>query len=165
MAPPKGFTPTQAQVDALDSGRGKRVNRKGLREYLDLFLGENANEAVFFAVKVMRGEITGPARRPGPGEDRGSVAMIPEVGPTIRERLDAAQWLAEMRNGKAPTSAAIDLSGEVNHTVRAAVDLGRLSSEQLDAAEKILTAASTVDAEFTTLPRVIDTPDPHGLPE
>ena len=132
---------------------GGRPSRKGLARLLDRALGENAEEAVAFAVKVMRGEVQRIKKKPGVGE----VAEIP----TIRESLDAAIWLAEMRNGKAPSGVAVEVSGTVEHDHRVnAVDLSRLSNEQLEAAEKILNAAGVVDAEFTVAPALIATTVP-----
>jgi hypothetical protein len=121
-------------------------------------LGANAIEAYVFAAQVMRGQVSAPARKPVPGEDAASVALIPLVGPTIRERLDAAQWLAEQRNGRAPASTSIELAATVE-IPGARVDPAKLSDQELEVFEalalKALDTGEEVDGE------VVDARPPH----
>lgn len=58
-------------------------------------------------------------------------------------RLEAAQWIAERRHGKAPASVEIDVSGHVDH--RHGVDLTALDHGELGTLERILEKAA-VDA-------------------
>lgn len=127
-------------------------NRIKVARWLDQLLGDNAIETYLFAIQVMRGQVSGPARKPAQGEDAASVSLIPTVGPTIRERLDAAQWLAEQRNGKSAQAAQVEITGDLNVTETRSVDLDRLTDEELAFMERIQrklepAAGETVEGE------------------
>ena len=124
-----------------------RPKRKALEHYLDMRLGIGAVEAYDLAIKVMRGEISAPARRPGPHEDAASASMIPLVPPTIKERVEAAQWLAEQRNGKAPASVDIEVDDGPRRRMR---DLSKLTDAELEAAETLLAKAEIVEGELVS---------------
>lgn len=116
-------------------------NRIKIARFLDQLLGDNAIETYLFAIQVMRGQVSGPARKPAQGEDGASVALIPQVGPTIRERLDAAMWLGEQRNGKSATAASVEISGDVNVNETRTVDLAALSAQELEFLERVIEKA------------------------
>lgn len=131
---------------------GRSGSRAPLWALLDQLLGENATEAYIFAANVMRGQVQVPARKPHPGEDAASVALIPSIGPSVRERLDAAVWLAEQRNGKAPSSASIDVQGAIALPV-VRIDPGKLTDEELERLEALALKAldsggNVVDGEI-----------------
>lgn len=114
---------------------------------LDTLVGKHATEAYETAIKIMRGEITQKVREPGPGEDAVSYALVPTVAPKIRERLDAAIWLAEQRNGKAKASIDLDVDTEVRHVT---FDPSKLSDEELKVAEEIARKSAESVIESTT---------------
>lgn len=133
---------------------GARV--KGHREHLRKLLGENGEKAFDLVWQVANGELAFEtlARKPGPNEDAVSAALIPKVlvVPTVRERLDAVQWLAEHLVGKAPAELHVESHSTHAHTVTVR-DFSRLSDEQLAQLEAGLVAAlpppsDVVDAEF-----------------
>jgi hypothetical protein len=134
---------------------GRNGSRSPLWNMLDQMLGDNAVECYVFAANVMRGTASGPARKPAPGEDVSSAALIPLVPPTIRERLDAAQWLAEQRNGRAPSTTSLELSGSLElPNVR--INPEKLTDDELERLEaltlKALETGETVDGEFVESP-------------
>lgn len=143
-----------ASALALKRSQQARSARARLNALIDLKLGDGGEEALDFIVEVFRGNATGPSRKPSPGEDLASFAStVPQVGPTIRERLDAAMWLQEQRNGKARQSMEIEGQGVV---AIIPVDLSAYNDQELEIAELLLTKGqqkdpglSTVDAEFT----------------
>ncbi len=144
----------QASALALKRSQQARSARARLNALIDLKCGDGGEEALDFIVEVMRGKATGPARKPNPGEDVQSFAStVPQVGPTIRERLDAAQWIQEQRNGKA--RQGMELEGAVG-VVAVPVNLGAYEDQELEIMEVLLTKGSngapgeqSVDAEFT----------------
>lgn len=141
----------QIQKGSRLNPSGRTGSRAPLWNMLDQMLGENAIEAFVFAANVMRGNVSAPARKPAPGEDAASAALIPLVGPTVRERLDAAQWLAEQRNGRAPASTSIELAATVE-IPGARVDPSKLTDQELEAFEslalKALDTGEVVDGEI-----------------
>lgn len=127
-----------------------RASKTILWRTLDRMLGDSAMEAYIFATAVMRGQVAAPARKPAQGEDAASVALIPLVGPTIRERLDAAIWLAEQRNGKAVSSTEIDLRAGLEVEALPTLRVEALSDQALKEIERAAlepASAATVDAE------------------
>jgi hypothetical protein len=102
---------------------------------LDRMLGDFAIETYVLATAVMRGQIQAPARKPVSGEDAASAALIPIIGPTIRERLDAAIWLAEQRNGKSRISTDIEITGSVGVAMH--LDPSTLTDAELEFLERI----------------------------
>ena len=141
MSPPDQRAIRDPRTGMLQKGSrlnpsGRTGSRAPLWRMLDQMLGENAIEAFVFAANVMRGNVSAPARKPAPGEDVSSAALIPMVGPTVRERLDAAQWLAEQRNGRAPASSSIELTATIDLPgVR--VDPSKLTDQELEAFESL----------------------------
>ncbi len=135
--------------------------RKRINELIDQEFGDGAREAIMFIGSVMRGTATGPARKPLPGEDSASyAALVPQVSPTVRERLEAAFWIAERRNGKAP--ASMEVSGTVDISPGLPVDLNAYTDAELEIAEALLSkgqrvapAEEEVDAEFTAIVPVV----------
>lgn len=131
---------------------GRNGSRRPLWNLLDQLLGDQGAEAYIFAANVMRGQVSVPARKPHPGEDAASVALIPNIGPTVRERLDAAVWLAEQRNGRAPSSTSIDVQGSIALPV-VRLDPGKLTDAELEHMEALAlkaldSGAETVDGEI-----------------
>lgn len=121
--------------------RGSR--RKGHRKYLADLIGEHGELAYDGILRIAQGLETYEtlSREPGPDEDIASVALIPKVRkvPSIRERLDAWQILAEHLNGK--PAVEIDVSHTVNTEPRR--DYSKLSDAELEQLERMLAAAET----------------------
>ena len=136
----------QIQKGSRLNPSGRTGSRSPMWNMLDQMLGENAIECYVFAANVMRGQVSAPARKPAPGEDSSSAALIPLIGPTIRERLDAALWLAEQRNGRAPSSTSVELTANVNMPL-ARLDPSRLTDAELEQFETLALKAVTHDAE------------------
>lgn len=128
---------------------------KGHKAVLRELIGEFGTKAYRGILDIAEGRtsIKVLAREPGPTEDAMSAALIPivEKVPSIRERLDAWEFLAEALNGKA--TQAIDLHASVETANK--TDLGKLDDEALVQLEALLARASTgdvVDAAFTVEP-------------
>jgi hypothetical protein len=117
-------------------------------DLIDRLDGPNAENSIKFIIAVRDGLVSGPSRKPERGEDAASAALIPQVGPTIRERYEAAVWLAERRNGTAPSNVSIEHSGTVEHVAR---DLSQLTDAELEQAERLLQKSAVVDAEAVEL--------------
>jgi hypothetical protein len=121
--------------------RGSR--RKGHRKYLAQLIGEHGEAAYDGILRIAQGLETYEtlAREPGPDEDIASVALIPHVRkvPTIRERLDAWQILAEHLNGK--PAVEIDVTHNLGETKPR--DYSKLSDGELEQLERMLAAAET----------------------
>lgn len=117
--------------------------KKAHRAYLRQLLGERGERAYDAILDIAEGRTSFEvlAREPGPNEDLGSAAQIPIVRrvPSIRERLDAWEFLAEQLNGKAPQS--IEVEGEITHT-HAVVDVTKLAARKLDELERLLDEAA-----------------------
>lgn len=136
----------------MDSTRNSPAKRRTrhLEQTIDKWLGEDAEEAILFLARVVKGEESMPARRPGDSEDSVSVALIPDVAPTIKERIAAAELLLAYRHGK-PTERT-EVSVETSQGP-SSVSYASLSDEELAVLEgltqKTLAAAQReVDAEF-----------------
>jgi hypothetical protein len=128
--------------------------RKTHRAVLERLIGENGERAYEGILAIAEGRISLEvlSREPKPHEDSVSVALIPTVRrvPSIRERLDAWEFLAEQLNGKAVSS--IDLTARVD-AAPPQRDYARLTDEELAAAERALRKAvrgDVVDAEIVT---------------
>jgi hypothetical protein len=143
-APQPGEKPAIAQRDTLgrwlpgftaNTGNGAQKRRSAVIKIIDDLCGDHCAEGVEFAVRVMRGMVSQKTRKPGPGEDASSYALVPESGPTVRERLDAAIWLFEQRNGKAKASLTVE--DETQPKTRITFDPSKLSDEELASAERL----------------------------
>jgi hypothetical protein len=127
---------------------------KGHKAVLRGLIGEHGQKGYELIWKIANGELSFQklVRDPGPAEDAASAAtLIPlvTVVPTIRERLDAAEFLIEQLNGKATATLDVNTTIETSHKF----DLSRLDDKRLALLEQTLAVASTgdvVDAEFTT---------------
>lgn len=117
--------------------------KKAHRAYLRQLLGERGERAYDAILDIAEGRTSFEvlAREPGPEEDFASAAQIPIVRkvPSIRERLDAWEFLAEQLNGKAPQS--IEVEGEITHT-HTMIDPMRLARGKLDELEALLDEAA-----------------------
>lgn len=155
------------QTGALRPG-GRSLNpsgrRKAHRNYLKQLIGEHGEKAYDYLAAVMNGEIAIDvlAREPGPHEDAMSAALIPVVRkvPTIRERMDAAQILAEHLNGKPAVSIEADVTHEHSHRV----DVRRLSDADLERLESLLAAAEVAEGEIVDV-EPLAPPEPLALLE
>ena len=129
----------------------------GILSLIDRLDGPCAERSIQFIIDVRDGKITAPIRNPEPGEDAASAAMIPRRSASVRERYDAAVWLAERRNGTAPSNVSIEHSGTVEHVAR---DLSRLSDAELEIAEKLLekSNAETIEGEAIEIRPVAEDP-------
>lgn len=157
-------------LEALREGRelnkdplmGQRIReglayRRALNDTIDRKFGPGAEEALDKAGAIMRGQAFAKARRPGPTEDLASyAATVPDVGPSIREQLDAAQWIYEQRNGKAkPVDLNTGASGSgpqvhlgpegVTGVSVALEELAGLSDSELDIMEALMSKVSAKD--------------------
>ncbi len=150
-----------AKANALKRSQQARSARARFNALIDLKLGDGGEEALDLVIAVMRGEIVSPARRPGPGEDALSYAnTVPLVAPTVRERLDAAQWLSEHRNGKPRQTLDVEGQGVI---VAVPVNLSRYSDQELEIAELLLTkgaADADIEGEFTAVDAIEPEPQP-----
>lgn len=138
---------------------------KGHKAVLRELIGEFGTKAYRGILDIAEGRTTIKvlAREPGPTEDSMSAALIPiiEKVPSIRERLDAWEFLAEALNGKA--TQAIDLHASVETANK--VDLGKLSEERLALLESVLSEASTGDVIEGTFEPVVPGLLPEGWTE
>lgn len=138
--------------------------RRQLNEMIDRKCQPAAEEALDFAIAVMRGQPVGKARKPNQGEDPATyAALVPDVGPTIRERLEAAMWIFKQRNGEpkalneASLTAVLEPSGGLLPAVSFPLsDLSVYSDDELTIMEALLAKmpegekiVDSVDAEFT----------------
>lgn len=126
------------------------ANRRTLLHLIDKYNGPDAEDVIAFLSSVWRGDQKIKARAPGPTEDVFSYAAVPEVFPTIKERITAAEILLAYRHGKA--GATSDRAGD--QTVPGEVkrhnhDLSRLSLDQLMQLETLLTVTAPVIPEET----------------
>lgn len=148
----------QAAALALKRSQQARSARAKFNALIDLKLGDGGEEALDLVVATMRGELVCPARKPSPGEDALTYAStVPMVGPTVRERLEAAQWLLEHRNGRPRQTLEVEGQGAI---VAVPVNLSAFSDQELEIAELLLTKGQqkdpdpeSVDAEFTEIER------------
>jgi hypothetical protein len=142
--------------------RGSR--RKGHRKYLAQLIGESGELAYDGILRIAQGLETFEtlAREPGPDEDIASVALIPKVRkfPSIRERLDAWQILAEHLNGK--PSVDVDVTHHAGEPVGAR-DYSKLSDAELEQLERFLTMTEGARAPEVVEGEIVNV-TPH-LPE
>jgi hypothetical protein len=128
---------------------------KGHKAVLRELIGEYGHKAYAAILDIAEGRVSIEvlAREPGPTEDSMSAALIPIVKkvPSIRERLDAWEFLAEALNGKA--TQAIDLHASVETASK--VDLGKLDDEHLVQLETLLARARTGDVIEGTFEPVV----------
>jgi hypothetical protein len=115
-----------------------------------------------FIIEIMRGNASAPARKPSQGEDLQSYAStVPQVGPTLRERLDAAMWLSEHRNGKPRQTVDVEGQGVI---ALVPVDLSRYNDQELEIAELLLTKGAPGDAEIEGEFTSVDALEPEPRP-
>lgn len=140
----------KARTDPVVRERQQRalLMRHRIHDAIDNRCGPAAVEIVDEIVAIAKGTMRVPSRAPNPGEDPATYAtMVPHVHPTIRERLAAAQWIIEYRNGKAygdphesrpghfyGISTGIPESGQ-----QPQIDLSLLTDDELAIQEHILT--------------------------
>lgn len=133
--------------------------RKEIHAAIDAQCGDHAVNLVAEVVAIGMGTARQKARAPGPHEDSASYALVPEVAPSIRERLAALQWLIEYRNGRNLQAGEIGAlaAGVAAGTmagVAGAVDLSLLTEDELTIMEMILRKAEaqeprTVEGQVT----------------
>lgn len=148
--------PRTGQVIKGSAGIGGG-RRKSHKNYLKGLLGDHGERAYDIALDIAEGRLTFEqlTRKPGAGEDAVSASLIPtvKVVPSIRERLDAAIFLAEQLNGKATVSVDV----EHTHTTEGR-DYSRLDDGQLETLERLLSEADADVVEGELVP-------PTALPE
>lgn len=82
------------------SALAQRKSRRELHRLIDKWLGEDAEDVIAFLSGVIKGTQRIPLRAPGANEDAVSAALIPEVQPSIKERLQAAEIILAYRHGR-----------------------------------------------------------------
>lgn len=120
--------------------------RREIHAAIDAQCGDHAVNLVAEVVAIGMGTARQKARAPGPHEDSASYALVPEVAPTVRERLAALQWLIEYRNGRnlgagEIASLAAGVAAGTMAGVSGAVDLALLTEDELTIMEMILRKA------------------------
>lgn len=125
-------------------------NRAPLMKLIDKWLGEDAEDAIAFLAGVVKGTQTIPARAPGVNEDRVSMALIPDVVPTIRERLQAAEIVMSYRHGL--PKAHVEISGQVEHSAAPALNYAALSESELAHLEALAQKALPSEAAIDVTP-------------
>lgn len=131
------FVPNGAQ----SADRRRAVSKRTLHALIDKYAGQDAEDLISFLAGVATGKERIKSRAPGENEDGVSYALVPEVPPTFRERITAAQILLAYRHGKpdaeSGTAAPGDLTveGEVNNGPR--LDYARLSDAELASLEAL----------------------------
>lgn len=147
LKPPKHNDPKTGLVIAKENApRARKLSAAATERMMDeIGIGSNARVAFEFIRDVMQGKVLDPA---GNG-----YLYVP-----IKDRIDAAIWLAEKRTGKAVAQVAVDHDHEHHHEI----DLGALKAADLDLLEDALRRAEIVDGEVVPrrLPR--GEPEPEG---
>lgn len=119
---------------------GGRPGRKAFRAELRRLIGDLGEVAAKGILDIAEGRtcVETLVRKPYPHEDTTQVALIAKVDvyPSIRERLDAYEFLFEQLNGKATVD--VEVAHEHNVSVR---DYSKLSDTELAALEAALAKA------------------------
>lgn len=113
-----------------------RAIRDSMYAAMDQFMGADGVHAIELLWKIANGQITVPMRAPGPNEDSASAALIPHTLPTVKERMEAVQFLFNHRYGRAPASVVLEVNEQARIPAQA-LDLSKLSNEKLDLLESL----------------------------
>lgn len=133
-----------------------KKNRRTLHKLIDKWLGDDAEGVISFLAGVVKGTERIPLRAPAQGEDSVSAALIPQVEPSIKERIQAAEILLAYRHGK--PAQGIELSASLGDDdgndpeFVSDVDYSKLSDHELakleELTQKTLRERGIVNAEF-----------------
>jgi hypothetical protein len=143
---------TGSELDRAERARSKpsalKTARRDVSEMLDTLLGPNCVEAFQVAADIVKGKLKDP--------------LQPErhMFITVKERLEAAMWIAEMRNGKAPSKLDVD----VTRTDRVEFDFTNASDEDLAELERLYGRIELVGPGEALTKRKVETVEGEVIP-
>ena len=151
----QGYWPKGVQPAGLGRVKGQPLKRSpghtaNLRKLIDQHFGHGAEDAIQFLADVVKGRSVIPARAPGRGEDSVSVALIPMVPPTFKEKIEAARTILAYRYGLPHQHVSVEAPpADVPQ-----MDYEALSDEELEQLERLTEKATpaseaVVDAEVS----------------
>lgn len=124
--------------------------RKALHKLIDKWFGEDAEDCVAALAGIIKGTDQVKARAQGKNEDAVSYALVPEVPPTISQKLEAINLVMQYRHGKPKES--IEHSGVIDTGPQPGkLDYSRLTDGELarleELSQKALAGSQTALAE------------------
>lgn len=129
--------------------RDGQSTRRAINKLIDAKCGKNASRAIDLAIAVMDGTLVARARAPNQGEDQQTyAALVPLVHPSIQQRLEAAKFIIEQRNGKASPAAnpTLNLGANGEASLSVPIELDKLGDAEIDIFEHLLTKVQPTNA-------------------